>query len=350
MVLVAKKKRQPSISDKRRHGQHHARDDRYHKAYWPYLPMALIVGLGIFVNTFWGTIQHQVLSYATSMSISGLLQETNQERTGGGLANLSLNSQLNSAAQAKANDMAARDYWSHNTPEGNPPWVFFTNAGYQYQTAGENLAYGFDGSTEAVTGWMNSPGHKANIMNNTYKEVGFGIANAENYQGTGPETIVVAMYASPQAVAGSSSSQPAAPAPTKAAAPKPAAKPAPTSQPVAAAPAPAAETPPAPKEEANATPVTTKVQADKKAPAAVASRSVARVQLLSGSTASWSGFAVSAIATVAIAIFFLRHGLLLRRVLVKSEAFVHHHPFLDITLVAIATVGIVLAQTDGIIR
>jgi hypothetical protein len=78
---------------------------------------------------------------------------------------------------------------------------------------------------------------------------------------------------------------------------------------------------------------------------------VARIQLLSGSsTASWSTFAASAIATVAIAIFFLRHGLLLRRVLVKSEAFVHHHPFLDIALVAVATIAVVLSRTDGIIR
>ena len=59
---------------------------------------------------------------------------------------------------------------------------------------------------------------------------------------------------------------------------------------------------------------------------------------------------MSAIATVALAVFFLRHGLLLRRVWVKSEAFIHKHPFLDIALVAVATVGVLLAQSDGIIR
>lgn len=335
MVLVTQKKRTTSIHDKRRRGDHLKHSPDYHKAYWPYLPMALIVGLGIVVNTFWGTIQQSVLSYATNMSISGLLQETNEERVAGGLGNLALNGKLNSAAQAKANDMVTRDYWSHNTPDGNPPWVFFDAAGYDYKTAGENLAYGFDSSTEAVAGWMNSPGHKANIMNTGYVDVGFGIANSDNYQGTGPQTVVVAMYGSPQVLA-------AAPA----AAPAPA-KPAPT--PVAAAPT--SEPAPAPQEEVNATPVAAEEQKTESQPApTVAARKIARIQLISGTTASWSTFAVSALATVAIAIFFLRHGLLLRRVLVKSEAFVHKHPFLDIALVAIATVAVVLSRSDGIIR
>ncbi len=336
MVLVAHKKRTVSIHDKRRQGQHHKRSSDYQKAYWPYLPMALIVGLGIMANTFWGTIQQHVLSYATNMSISGLLQETNEERVAGGLGSLTLNATLNQAAQAKANDMAARNYWSHNTPEGNPPWVFFDAAGYSYKSAGENLAYGFDSSTEAVIGWMNSPGHKANIMNTGYVDVGFGIANADDYQGTGPQTIVVAMYGSPQVLAAA-----------------PAAKPAPTPAATQPAPAPApapAPTPTPQKEESNSTPVAQKETPNKAPAPAVTPQKIARIQLLSGTSATWSGFAVSAIATVAIAIFFLRHGLLLRRVLVKSEAFIHHHPFLDIALVAIATVAIVLSRSDGIIR
>lgn len=344
MVLVTPKKRVTTAHHKRMHGHHHKRDDQYHKAYWPYLPMAAIVGLGIFVNAFWGTIQQHVLSYATEMSISNLLQETNDERVATGLAGLTLNAQLNQAAQAKANDMATRDYWSHNTPEGNPPWVFFANAGYNYQTAGENLAYGFDTSGNTVTGWMNSPGHKANILNNTYKEVGFGIANAADYQGTGPETIVVAMYGSQVASATAVAPAPAASKPTQST-PKPAAS-TPSSTP-------AAEEPTAPpKEEINTTPVLVQEpnQNEAQTTPAVATEKVARVQLLAGGDARWSAFAVSAIATVSIAIFFLRHGLLLRRVLVKSEAFIHHHPLFDIALVAVATIGFILTRTDGIIR
>jgi hypothetical protein len=342
MVLVTQKKRPTSIHHKRRHGKHHKPSPDYHKAYWPYLPLGIIVGLGMLVNAFWGTIQQSVLSYATNMSVSSLLQETNEERIGTGLNGLTLNAQLNQAAQAKADDMAARDYWSHNTPDGNPPWVFFTNAGYSYQAAGENLAYGFDSSTEAVAGWMNSPGHKANILNDSYKEVGFGIANAADYQGTGPETIVVAMYASPRVLAAGGSSKPTPAAPT----PKPAPAPAePAPAPVEAPPEP---TPAPTKEETNTTPVVAK-KPDQK-PTTVTAQNISRVQLLAGTNASWSLFAASAIATISIAIFFLRHGLLWHRVLVKSEAFVHKHLFLDIVLVSLATISLILSQTDGIIR
>jgi len=349
MVLVAPKKKPTTTTHHRkRRGEHHKRSRDYHKAYWPYLPMALIVTLGILANTFWGTIQHGLLGYATDMSVSGLLQATNDQRTGNGLAGLTLNDQLNQAAQAKADDMAARDYWSHNTPEGNPPWIFFTNAGYQYQTAGENLAYGFLNSASTVDGWMGSEGHRANILNATYKEVGFGIANSANYQGTGPETIVVAMYGCRSActltAVVQSNEAPPPPAPTPRATPA-ASKPTET-------PAPAEE--PVPQEELTVTPIVAveekKQDKDDVAPAAVTTKKVARIQLLSGATAAWSAFAVSAIATVAIAVFFLRHGLLLRRVLVKGEAFIHKHPILDITVVAIATIGIVLTQTAGLIR
>lgn len=341
MVLVANKKKSVPVHEKKRHGRHHKRTPDYHKPYWPYLPMALIVFLGILANTFWGTIQHSILGYATDMSISGLLQETNKHRADNGLPGLTLNDQLTQAAQAKAEDMAARDYWSHNTPEGNPPWIFITNAGYHYQTAGENLAYGFLNSTATVEGWMGSEGHRANILNATYKEVGFGIANSPNYQGTGPETIVVAMYGCRTACTVTAVVQNEKPS-------EPASKPEQKS-------APASEETPTPQEEMTVTPVVAvEEKNDNKdndtAPAAITTKKVARIQLLSGATAAWSVFAVSAITTVAIAVFVLRHGLMLRRVLVKGEAFIHKHPVLDITIVAIVTIGIVLTQTAGLIR
>jgi hypothetical protein len=345
MVLVTQKKRTAPTHQKRRQGKHHKHSPDYHKAYWPYLPMGLIVGLGVLVNTFWGTVQQNVLSYATNMSTSGLLQETNQERVAGGLESLTLNAELNQAAQAKANDMVARNYWSHNTPEGNPPWVFISDAGYEYKSAGENLAYGFENSTEAVAGWMASPGHKANIMNTGYNDVGFGIANSPSYQGTGQQTIVVAMYGSPQVLAAAPSTPKATTQPKEA--PEAALAPVAPEE-IAVEPA------PAPKEEVNVTPVAAEEQTEEKteaaAPQAVAASKVARIQLLSSATPSWSAFFASAIATVAIAIFFLRHGLFLRRVLIRSEAFIHKHPFLDIALVAVATIGFVLTRTDGIIR
>ncbi|HSX32447.1 MAG TPA: hypothetical protein VLF43_04235, partial [Candidatus Saccharimonadales bacterium] len=180
----------------------------------------------------------------------------------------------------------------------------------------------------------------------SFVDVGFGFANSANYQGTGPETIVVAMYGS--TVAGASA--PVTPTPV-AKAPAPVPTPAPA--PVAATPepAPAPEPTPTPTPAAAEQNKTTVAAAEPTpAPTPVTARKVARVQLLANGEAPWSLFAVSAIATISIAIFFLRHGLLWHRVLVRGESFIHKHPFLDIALVSLAMIGYILTRTDGIIR
>lgn len=330
MVLVSKQKRTHSVHNKRRAGQHHKHTPEYHKTYWPYLPLGIIVGLGMLVNSFWPTLQN-VLGYATNMTISGLLQETNTQRASESLGALAVNSQLNQAAQAKAEDMAARNYWSHDTPDGSPPWTFISQAGYSYQAAGENLAYGFENNNATVVAWMNSPGHRANIMNGSYKEVGFGIANVPNYQNTGEQTVVVAMYGDPVVAA--------------AAAPKEV-SPAPVVQKTKETPAPA--TNPAPEVQLTSDVVAaanenTTETAGKETEA----KNVARIQLMTDGAAPWSMFAISALAAVAVAIFIVRHGLFWRRAFVKSERFIVHHPFLDIALVSLAVIGFVLTRSAG---
>jgi uncharacterized protein YkwD len=183
------------VHEHKRHGKHQTHTKHFVKVYYPYLPLLIIVGVGILFNSYWQPRSRSgVLPYATSMSIGALLAQTNVDRANNGVAGLALNPQLNQAAQAKANDMATRNYWSHNTPDGQAPWVFIDNAGYKYQKAGENLAYGFMTSDDAVAGWMNSPPHRENLLDSSFLDVGFGFANSENYQSSGPETIVVAMY------------------------------------------------------------------------------------------------------------------------------------------------------------
>lgn len=147
-----------------------------------------------------------VLAYATNMNHTDLLAAANQSRTANGLAPLSLSPQLNSAAQAKAQHMIDHNYWAHVAPDGTEPWVFFQNAGYNYRGAGENLAYGFDNGYDVNNGWMNSAGHRANILGD-YIDVGFGIASGASYQGN-QNTVVVAHYGLPQSV-----SSPPAPSP-----------------------------------------------------------------------------------------------------------------------------------------
>lgn len=202
----------------KRKGQHQKRNKHFLSVYVPYLPMIAFLISGLLISFHWKPqTGQQVLSYATETSGDALLSLTNQERSNNGAGALAINAKLSAAAQAKANDMAARNYWSHNTPDGNTPWTFIANAGYSYSRAGENLAYGFATSKDTITGWMNSPSHRENLLNTNYTEVGFGYTNAANYNNSGEETIVVAMYATPLASA-APAAKPAETAPPKAAA------------------------------------------------------------------------------------------------------------------------------------
>jgi len=141
----------------------------------------------------------KVLGYATQITAQELLTSTNEYRTGNGQPGLQLNQQLAKAAQAKAEDMAHKNYWDHVSPDGVSPWQFIEQFQYHYQLAGENLAYGFTDSAETVAAWMNSESHKANVLGN-YADVGFGVVHVSHYQG-GDNSIVVALYAQPKASA-----------------------------------------------------------------------------------------------------------------------------------------------------
>ena len=340
MVLVSSPKRPVSIHHKKRTGQHHKPTKQYSKTYWPYLPLLLIVGLGLVVSNLWGSSQKSVLGYATQMSAAALLDGTNAQRTANGQPALNLNSQLTQAAQTKANDMATRNYWSHNTPDGATPWAFIAQTGYGYQAAGENLAYGFDSSDAAVTGWMNSAEHRANILNGGFKDVGFGIANAADYQGEGPETIVVAMYGQPKA---------APVVPAAASAPS-----APSSQELLVNPVATESLPQAVSKPADAAQTAPAKVAGVHNPAvlpkATTPHAVARIQVLTGGAAPWSVLLVSTLASICALLFFLKHGLLWHRVLRRGEQFVIRYHLLDIAFVAIGVAGFILTRATGVIR
>lgn len=102
-----------------------------------------------------------------------LLDGINAKRAENGKAPLVINDKLNQSAQLKADDMIAKDYWSHDAPDGAKPWAFFARAGYEYQKAGENLAKCYDDEQATVEAWYASPTHKANILGD-YTDTGFG--------------------------------------------------------------------------------------------------------------------------------------------------------------------------------
>lgn len=99
----------------------------------------------------------------------------NNERIKVGLAPLVVNEQLVQAAKVKAHDMATKGYWAHNTPEGKTPFDFIKDTGYVYTYAGENLAKYFQNTPQTITGWMESPTHKDNIVNPHYVETGVAV-------------------------------------------------------------------------------------------------------------------------------------------------------------------------------
>ena len=106
----------------------------------------------------------------------GILALVNRSRVKAGLRALQVSAALTRAAQAKADDMARRDYFDHNSPEGRTPWDFLAAEGYRYSDAGENLAAGWRTDEELMQGWMASHGHRANILSRTFQETGIGIA------------------------------------------------------------------------------------------------------------------------------------------------------------------------------
>lgn len=100
---------------------------------------------------------------------------TNDQRRANNLPPLNLNSQLNTAAENKAADMFAKNYWAHVSPDGTTPWYFIKGSGYSYVYAGENLARGFTTAGEVVDAWMASPDHRENELSPNYQDVGFAV-------------------------------------------------------------------------------------------------------------------------------------------------------------------------------
>lgn len=152
-----------------------------------------------------------------AVDTSSLVSLTNQDRAAQGLGSVTINPLLVKAAQAKANDMAAKGYFSHTTPEGYSSWHWFKLVGYSYARAGENLAQGYSTASEVETAWLNSPTHRANVMNPAFTEIGIATA-VGTYQGK--QVIFVAeMFGTPKNVPVAAKPAPAPAAKIVAAAP-----------------------------------------------------------------------------------------------------------------------------------
>jgi uncharacterized protein YkwD len=105
----------------------------------------------------------------------------NAERAKVGCSPLTVNAKLTQAAQAHSEDMAAHQNMSHTGSDGSAPGDRITGAGYVWSSYGENVAYGYATPEQVMAGWMASPGHKENILNCSFKEIGVGLAQPGSY-------------------------------------------------------------------------------------------------------------------------------------------------------------------------
>ncbi len=113
-----------------------------------------------------------------SSQAAQVLSLTNAQRTANGCAPLTVDARLTSAAQAHTEDMATNNYFSHDSQDGRSPFDRMTAAGYRFSTAGENIAMGYRTASDVMNGWMNSAGHRANILNCSFTDIGIGYAVA----------------------------------------------------------------------------------------------------------------------------------------------------------------------------
>ncbi len=162
--------------------------------------ISLFLMLGMTLLTFLLANLQALLWQSSDWLVSTVLPAvvvdlTNEEREGVSLGDLNHNPILDQAATLKAKHMAQNEYFSHYAPDGTSPWHWFKQAGYSYAHAGENLAVHFTDSSEVVEAWMNSPTHRANIVNGTYTEIGVGTAKGE-YEGY-PTVYVVQLFGTP---------------------------------------------------------------------------------------------------------------------------------------------------------
>ncbi|KYC37433.1 hypothetical protein WA1_48435 [Scytonema hofmannii PCC 7110] len=124
------------------------------------------------------------LSAGNNSFIQSILDLTNTERQKAGVQPLKLSDKLNNSAQTHAQNMAIKDFFSHTDSNGSSVGDRAKAVGFQYSTIGENIAAGQSTPQAVVQGWMNSAGHRANIMNPMFKEIGIGYYYLTNDTGS----------------------------------------------------------------------------------------------------------------------------------------------------------------------
>ena len=133
-------------------------------------------------NTSTGSSTNNSSSNSSGLSADELeiFNLINTQRTNNGLSALKIDSEVQNVARIKAKDMAENNYFSHTSPTYGSPFDMLKKFGISYKSAGENIA-GNSSNQAAVTAWMNSSGHKANILNSSFNYTGIGVVSSNKY-------------------------------------------------------------------------------------------------------------------------------------------------------------------------
>jgi uncharacterized protein YkwD len=171
-----------------------------HNGYYPisiqprflYTYLVFMLIFNLFTANFFSQLPTSV-NAQTTFSSTDIIYLTNQDRLSNNLPVLTENTDLDSAATAKAADMFKYQYWAHYNPStGASPWSFIVANGFNYTYAGENLAEGFTDAASVETAWMNSQEHRDNILNAHYDDIGVSVTYG-NLQGSNT-ILVVEMF------------------------------------------------------------------------------------------------------------------------------------------------------------
>ncbi len=129
---------------------------------------------------------------ATEVTVRSVIDSMNACRAKNGLPALREDKRLTKAADDRIQEMEDLEFWSHASPDGRSPFVWLRLSGYDHQYAGENLAAGFETTELLVEAWMESPGHRANILSPQFEDCGVAVIDGSTLgRATGRSVVVL---------------------------------------------------------------------------------------------------------------------------------------------------------------
>jgi uncharacterized protein YkwD len=131
------------------------------------------------------------VDFSNDITPDNVVRLMNDYRAGQGLLPLRLEASLTLAAEDRMRDMADGGWWSHQSPSGESPFVWLAARGYPYAFAGENLACGFETARLLVASWMESHGHRENILGADFEDCGIAILDGSTKGPASGKSIVV---------------------------------------------------------------------------------------------------------------------------------------------------------------